>query len=59
MKKYVAKFWRGNPQITGGGYETTRTIEAMTIKSAQKKARDIEKRVLYGSMTLIDLKEAK
>ena len=59
MKKYVAKFWRHNPQITGGGYETTRTIEAMTIKSAQKKAKDIEKRVLYGSMTLIDLKEEK
>lgn len=29
MKKYIATFWRGNPQIKDGGYETTREIEAV------------------------------
>lgn len=37
MKKYVAKFWRSNPQFKAGGYETTRTIEAVSITSARKK----------------------
>ena len=57
MKKFVAKFWRGNPQITGGGYETTREIEAKTITSATKKAREYEKGVLYGTMSLIEITE--
>ena len=57
MKKFIAKFWRGNPQISGGGYETTREIEAKTITSATKKARQIEKGVLYGTMSLIEVKE--
>lgn len=42
MKKYIATFWRGNPQLKDGGYETTREIEAVSITSARKKARDIE-----------------
>lgn len=54
MKKYKAKFWRGNPQLKNGGYETTRTIEAKTITQARKKAREFEKCV-YGSMTLLDI----
>lgn len=37
MKKYIAIFWRGNPQLENGGYETARTIEAKTITSARKK----------------------
>lgn len=56
MKKFEAKFWRGNPQIAGGGYETTRTIEAKTLASAKKKAREYENCV-YGSMTLLEIKE--
>lgn len=57
MKKYIAKFWRGNPQCATGGYETTREIEARTIKSAEKKARGYEKGCIYGSMTLLEVKE--
>jgi len=56
MKKFVAKFWRGNPQIKGGGYETTREIEAKTITSATKKAREYEN-CLYGTMSLIEITE--
>lgn len=52
MKKYTATFFRCNPQINGGGYETTRTIEAKTIASARKKAREYED-CSYGSMALI------
>jgi hypothetical protein len=55
MKKFIATFWRGNPQIPGGGYETTRTIEARTIKSAEKKARDLANKTAYGSMTLLKI----
>ena len=35
MKTYKAKFWRSNPQLKNGGYETERTIEAKTIRSAE------------------------
>ena len=52
MKTYIATFWRGNPQSKNGGYETTRTIEARTQASAEKKARAYEK-CIYGSMSLI------
>lgn len=49
---YVATFWRENPQFKNGGYETTRTIEAETMAEAKKKARQMVKGVLYGSMEL-------
>lgn len=50
--KFVATFWRSNPQLKNGGYETSREIEAKTIASARKKAMDIENHTAYGSMTL-------
>ena len=56
MKQYTAKFWRGNPQLKNGGYETTRTIEAKTIASARKKAKEYED-CCYGSMELLDVTE--
>lgn len=54
MKTYTVTFFRGNPQIKNGGYETTRTIEAKTKASAEKKARKFEN-CLYGTMTLIKI----
>ena len=54
---YIAKYWRGNPQFAKGGYETTRKIEAKTMASARKKAREWEKGQAYGTMTLLDLTE--
>ena len=59
MKTYKAKFWRSNPQLKNGGYETERTVEAKTIRSAEKKAREIESKCLYGSMSLISVEEVK
>ena len=59
MKKYIAKFWRSNPQSANGGYETTREIEARTIRSAENKARGYENGCIYGSMTLLEVKEKK
>lgn len=53
MKNYIATFWRGNPQIENGGYETTRIIEARTLASAQKKAEQLEKNCAYGTMSLL------
>lgn len=57
MKKYVATFWRANSQLKNGGYETTRTIEAKTIKSAEKKARELADNCVYGSMSLLEIEE--
>ena len=55
MKKFIATFWRSNPQLVNGGYETTKTIEAKTIKSATKKANEIADRALYGGMSLVKI----
>ena len=56
MKKYKATYWRENPQLPKGGYETTRTIEARTPEEAKKKAEQLT--VSYGSLRLIDIEEA-
>jgi len=56
MKKYIATFWRENPQLQNGGYETKRTIEARNRTEAIKKAKEIN--VAYGSMNLLDVEEA-
>lgn len=55
MKKFIATFWRGNPQLKNGGYETTRTIEAKNRSEAVKKAKAID--IKYGSMNLLDVEE--
>lgn len=55
MKKYTVTYWRSNPQLANGGYETTREIEAKTIASARKKAREIAERQCYGGMELLNV----
>lgn len=59
MKKYVATFWRSNPQLRNGGYITTRTIEAKTIASARKQAREIAGKTVYGGMELLNVEKAE
>lgn len=59
MKKYIATYWRSNPQLANGGYETTTEIEAKTIASARKKAREIAERCVYGSKTLLNVEMKK
>ena len=58
MKNYIAKFWRSNPQLKNGGYETTRTIEAENTREARKKARHISNGCIYGSMRLVEISAA-
>lgn len=58
MKKYTARFWRENPQLKNGGYETTRTIEAQNAREARKKAAQIAGGCLYGGMTLLTIEAA-
>ena len=36
MKTYIATYYRHNPQLSNGGYQTTRKIEAVSITSARK-----------------------
>lgn len=57
MKKWTVKLFRSNPQITGGGYETTRTVEARTQRSAWKKAQEICNKTVYGGMTILEVEE--
>ena len=58
MKNYTAIFFRSNPQLANGGYQTTYTIEAKAIASARKKAREIESKCAYGSLSLMKVKLA-
>lgn len=53
MKLFTVTFWRENPQLAKGGYETTRVIEARTISSAEKKAQKICDNCLYGDMNIL------
>ena len=57
MKTYIATFWRGNPQLPNGGYQTTRKVQARKINQARKLALKYET-CSYGAMTLLDLVEA-
>lgn len=58
MKKFNAVFWRSNPQLKNGGYETTRTIEAKTAASAANKAKKQYGSTAYGEMSLLRIEEA-
>lgn len=58
MKKYIATYYRENPQLKNGGYNTERMIEANTITSARKKAQVIADSCAYGNMILIDVKSS-
>lgn len=58
MKKFEAVFWRGNPQLANGGYETKRQFNAKSFEGAKRQANKHEK-CLYGSMELLDLYEVK
>lgn len=58
MNKFIATYWRGNPQMKSGGYETTREIEAKTLASATKKAEKKCVNVSYGSMSLLSIVQA-
>lgn len=51
MKKFIARFWRHNPQQPAGGYATERVIEARTLASATNKALRMGKRS-HGAMWL-------
>lgn len=48
MKKYIATFWRGNPQLKDGGYETTREIEVLCMDDSHEKA--VLEWLNYGAM---------
>lgn len=54
-KSYKATFFRHNPQFKNGGYVTERKIEAVSLPSARKRAREISEHCVYGSMELLDV----
>ena len=55
MKSYKATFFRHNPQFKNSGYVTERKIEAVSLPSARKRAREISEHCVYGSMELLDI----
>lgn len=57
MKTYIATYYRHNPQLSSGGYQTTRKITAASIASARKRAREITEHCVYGSMELLDVRK--
>lgn len=57
MKKFIATYWRYNCQLANGGYETTRTIEARTLASAERIAQKSTECV-YGHMSLLNVEPA-
>lgn len=59
MKTWKVTFWRSNPQLANGGYQTTRTIEAKTRNAAMRKAEKIARDCIYGGMTPRDIEEIK
>lgn len=54
-KSYKATFFHHNPQFKNGGYVTERKIEAVSLPSARKRAREISEHCVYGSMELLDI----
>ena len=46
-KSYKATFFRHNPQFKNGGYVTERKIEAVSLPSARKRAREISEHCVY------------
>lgn len=57
MKKFEVFFWRQNPQLIKGGYETSREIEARSLASAQKKADKIASNCPYGNLRILRIEE--
>ena len=53
MKSYKATFFRH--KFKNGGYVTERKIEAVSLPSARKRAREISEHCVYGSMELLDI----
>ena len=49
MKTYIVTYFRHNPQLKNGGYTSTCKIEAVSIASARKKAREFCEGAVYGS----------
>mgnify|MGYP000293764390 CR=1 FL=1 len=43
MRTYIVTYFRHNPQLKNGGYISTCKIEAVSIASARKKARESAK----------------
>ena len=57
MKQYKAFYRRINPQLKNGGYDTTRIIDASTIRIAEKKARELASRCVYGDMVFLRIEK--
>ena len=48
MKTYIVTYFRHNPQLKNGGYTSTCKIEAVSIASARKKAREFCEGAVYA-----------
>ena len=55
MKEFRITFLRSNPQLSNGGYETTRIVEAKTLSSAKKQADKICSSCVYGGVSVLKI----
>ena len=49
--------WRGSPELNGCEFRATCKIEAVSIASARKKAREFCEGAVYGSRELLDVQK--
>lgn len=54
-RTYVATFWRGNPQLKNGGYYTTKELQAVSHKAAERQAKRCTKGMVYGTLDLVSV----
>lgn len=59
MKKYRITYWRSNPQLKNGGYETTSTICAKSMREARKHANTVAGSCVYGGKEVLKIEEVK
>ena len=52
-KTYTAIFWRGNPQLQNGGYETKRTFVCADMAEAWESVDAVCEGVRYGTMDFL------
>jgi len=57
MTKFVAIYWRGNPQLTSGGYYTAKEVSGKTLESVERRLANAKDDSAYGSMSLVKVIE--
>lgn len=55
--KFIAYYWRSNPQHRYCGYDASKEFEAESYDDAVKKAKESEERVATGTLELVNIEQ--